>query len=143
MNVAYLLDTCVISELIKDRPDPNVQRWCSRVEDHRLFLSVLTLGELAKGVAKLPESARRKKLGDWVSVDLAAQFEGRLLPVDERVARAWGDLSGKAEAKGRRLPVIDSLLAATALVHNLYVVTRNTVHMEQAGVITVNPWCAG
>ncbi len=140
MNPRYLLDTCIISELIKKHPDRNVTMWLSRQEEDRLFLSVLTLGELEKGISKLPKSHRRKKLSAWVSRDLAARFEGKLLPIDEDVARAWGQRAGAAERRGRKLPVIDSLLAATAIVHDLQVATRNTDHIEQAGVVAINPW---
>jgi len=138
--VAYLLDTCVLSELAKPRPDAGVVQWLADAEETRLYLSVLTLGELEKGIARLPASARRSRVERWVRQDLAARFEGRLLDVDRRVAERWGALSGASEARGAPLPVIDALIAASALAHGLEVVTRNTADLERCGARCVNPW---
>lgn len=138
--MAYLLDTCVLSELAKARPDPGVVRWLEEADETRLYLSVVTLGELEKGIARLPASARRTRIERWVRQELAARFEGRLVDVDRKVAERWGAISGASEARGVPLPVIDALIAASALTHGLEVVTRNTADLERCGARCVNPW---
>jgi toxin FitB len=138
--VSYLLDTCVLSELARPRPHAGVVAWLEAADETRLHLSVVTLGELEKGIARLPASARRKKLEQWVRQDLAARFEGRLLDVDRKVAERCGTISGASEARGVPLPVIDALIAATGLVHALDVVTRNTADLERCGAHCLNPW---
>ena len=100
----------------------------------------MTVGELEKGIAKLATSSRKTKLLSWVQRELAERFGGRLLPIDVRVAARWGALAGESERRGRPLPVIDSLLAATVLVHGLQIVTRNVHDFERCGVACVNPW---
>ena len=136
----YLLDTCVISELIKPRPDKKVIRWIDGVDERKLFLSVLTLGELEKGIARLPESARKEDLRRWLEQDLAARFAGRIIPIDAAVAAAWGRMQGAAELVGVRLPVIDALMAASAQVCRMSVVTRNVADLERCGTTVINPW---
>ena len=136
----YLLDTCVISELHKPEPDTGVVGWLEKVEETALYLSVLTLGELEKGIAGLPASARRRKIEAWVRKDLAERFRGRLLDVNADVAAKWGALSGASESRGVPLPVVDALLAATSLVHGLTVATRNTTDFERCGAGCINPW---
>jgi predicted nucleic acid-binding protein len=105
-----------------------------------MFLSALTIGELEKGIAKLPASARKTKLAAWVRRDLDARFGGRVLPIDARVASHWGVIVGDAERRGSPLPVIDSLIAATALVHDLQIVTRNVDDFGRCGVGCMNLW---
>jgi len=138
--VSHLLDTCVLAELARPEPDAGVLKWLSDADEANLYLSVLTLGELEKGIAKLPASARRRGIENWVRGELAQRFEGRLLAVDQGVAEHWGRISGASEARGVPLPVIDELLAATSLVHALEVVTRNTADFERCGARCVNPW---
>jgi len=138
--VSFLLDTSVISELVKKNPRAQVVNWIDGQEESGLFLSVLTIGELEKGIAKLLASARKAKLLSWVRRDLAGRFGGRLLPIDARVAVRWGAIAGESERRGRPLPVIDSLLAATALVNDLQIVTRNVSDFERCGVACVNLW---
>ena len=135
-----LLDTCVISELTKPRPNPSVVRWIEQQDESRLYLSVLTLGELHKGIARLDPGLRRRKLEHWVDDDLQERFAQRILPLDGNVLKAWGHLTGKAEKRGRVCPVIYSLLVATALVHQLVLVTRNTDHVEGLGATLYDPW---
>lgn len=142
MKGAYLLDTCVVSELARPRPDAGVLAWLEAADEPALYLSVITLGELEKGIAKLPASARRRRIEEWVREDLAARFEERLLDVDRAIAARWGAISGEAEARGAPLPVIDALIAATAIRHGLEVVTRNTADLERCGALCVNPWKA-
>ncbi|MBI5511573.1 MAG: type II toxin-antitoxin system VapC family toxin [Deltaproteobacteria bacterium] len=138
--MSYLLDTCVISELVKPRPSAAVTEWVAGQDEASLFLSVLTLGELEKGIAKLTEAKKRTKLEAWVREDLAERFEGRVLPIDVAVASRWGALSGEAERKGSPVPVIDGLISATALEHGLTVVSRNVGDFEVCGVACLNPW---
>jgi predicted nucleic acid-binding protein len=138
--VSWLLDTCIISELVRPRPKASVIRWVQERDENELFLSVVTLGELEKGIAKLPASARRAALEHWVRRDLADRFRERLLPVDAPVAARWGAIAGASEAQGRPLPVIDGLIAATGLQHDLTVVTRNTADLERCGARCFNPW---
>jgi predicted nucleic acid-binding protein len=136
----FLLDTNVISELIKAKPDVNVVRWIEETDESILFLSVLALGEIRKGIERLSLGRRRDRLESWLALDLRDRFQGRILPVDTGIAERWGALSAIAEAKGRPVPVIDGLLAATAVHHDLMLVTRNDSDLAEAGVPTLNPW---
>ncbi len=138
--MSYLLDTCVISELAKPKPAGGVVAWLEGSDETALYLSVLTLGELEKGIAKLPASPRRRKIEAWVREDLAGRFHGRLLPLDGKIAVEWGRISGTSEARGTPLPVVDALIAATSVVHGLVVATRNTADLERCGARCVNPW---
>jgi toxin FitB len=135
--VSYLIDTNVISELSRPKPAQVVVEWFKEVADESLHLSVLTLGELRRGVERLPAGKRRERLRYWLEHELPEWFGHRLLPVDAAVADAWGRLQATAE---RTLPAIDSLLAATAVHHHLRLVTRNTSDFQVDGVETVNPW---
>ncbi len=136
----FLLDTNVISELVKPRPEPAVVRWVEESDENLLYLSVLTLGEIRKGVAALPQSARRVELEAWLESDLRLRFSKRILAIDEDIADRWGILAGQAQKDGRELPVIDGLLAATAIHHNLTLVTRNTSDIASTGTLLFNPW---
>ena len=136
----YLLDTCVISELVKKEPHPSVIRWMDAGDESNMYLSVLTLGELIKGITKLPDGDRREKLQSWVSNDLAQRFGPRLLEIDAEVSMAWGTLLGEAERRGEKLPVVDSLIAISANVHGLIVATRNVKDMERCQAKVFNPW---
>ncbi|MGA8055485.1 MAG: type II toxin-antitoxin system VapC family toxin [Burkholderiales bacterium] len=138
--MSWLLDTCVVSELVRPRPKTSVVRWVGEHDEDELFLSVITIGELEKGIAKLPESPKRVTLEQWVRRELADRFRGRLLAIDSGVAARWGAMAGASEARGQSLPVIDSLIAATSLQHDLTVVTRNTDDLERCGARCVNPW---
>lgn len=138
--MTFLLDTCVISELVKPRPDRKVVGWVDSVDERKLFLSVLTLGELEKGISKLPESSRKSDLREWLEHDLIDRFAERILPVDAAVAVAWGKIQGEAERAGAKLPVIDSLLAATAEIHSLTIATRNVADFVRCGATVFNPW---
>jgi len=136
----YLLDTCVISELIKPKPEKSVAEWIKGINESFLFLSVLTLGEIHKGINKLPASKKRRTLERWVSEDLCQRFENQIITITMEIARVWGEMQGKAESKGDTIPVIDGFLSATAIAHDLTIVTRNTNDMEKTGVSIYNPW---
>lgn len=135
--MSYLLDTNVISELRRRTPDPGVLAWMQHRPSSTLFLSVLTLGELRKGVERLADLQRKLDLSDWLESYLPAFFTGRILPVDTHVCDMWSRMTAHA---GRPLPAIDSLLAATAARHDLVLVTRNVRDFEGLGVPLVNPW---
>jgi toxin FitB len=136
----FLIDTNVISELVKPRPEKKVAFWISAIDENLLWLSVLTLGEIRKGIAFLPATARRLILEGWLELELPERFYGRILSIDQPVADRWGRLSAEAATAKRPLPVIDGLLAATALHHNLTLVTRNTRDVAPTGVAVFNPW---
>lgn len=136
----FLLDTNVLSELIKPHPDGNVLRWIAEADETLLFLSVLTLGEIRNGIEKLNPGKRRGRLESWLAVDLRLRFQERILPIDEGIAQRWGALSAVAAEKGRPVPVIDGLLAATALHHDLMLVTRNSGDVSGTGVPVLDPW---
>jgi predicted nucleic acid-binding protein len=137
--VRYLLDTCVLSEVVKKKPNQIVADWLDQQDETSLYLSVITFGELQKGISKLAQSRRRRKLEEWVDQSLAERFAGRILNVDFKVASRWGEISGKAEKAGRTVPVLDGLLAATALEFGLTVVTGNPKHFEVTGVPWLDP----
>ena len=136
----FLIDTNVISELIRPQPEPAVVAWVAGQDAGLLYVSVLTLGELRKGIAAHPDPVRRLRIEAWVEATLRPWFEGRLLPVDEAVAARWGLLAVQAHVAGRPLPVLDGLLAATALHHDLTLVTRNIAHVHATGVAYHCPW---
>jgi toxin FitB len=138
--LSFLLDTCVISELVKAEPNASVLAWLQDADEDSLFLSVLTLGELEKGIARARDLLRKAKLINWVRRDLVERFRGRVLLIDVRIAERWGALVGESERRGAPLPVIDSLLAATSLQHDLTIVTRNTADMQRCGARCLNPW---
>ena len=138
--MSLLLDTCVLSEVVRPRPDPAVLDWIAGQPEHTLFLSVITIGELAKGASKLADGPRRQEIETWIEGDLARRFRDRLLPVDLAVARSWGEMLGAAERRGTPLPAIDALIAATAHVHGCAVVTRNEIDLRPTGIEVVNPW---
>lgn len=135
----FLLDTNVVSELVRPRPNPNVSSWVNGTDESLLFLSVLTLGEIRKGIVAVRDSARRAVLESWFSGDLLLRFSNRVLPIDEAVADRWGRLAALAPRKSP-IPVIDGLLAATAMHHNLTFVTRNVRDVAAASVSLFNPW---
>ena len=136
----YLIDTNVISELARAKPEPCVVEWFQAVPSSTLYLSVLSYGELRKGVEKLTDAVRREKLRLWLENDLSGWFKNNLLPVDTGVADRWGRLLAELD---RPFPAIDSLLAATAIHHDLRLVTRNTKDFAFPGLIIVNPWNRG
>jgi len=137
MGAGYLIDTNVISELRRRDPEPNVVQWFEQRPAGDLYLSVLSLGEIRRGVEMLKAGARQQALRVWLEQELPAFFAGRLLPISGGVAHRWGYLMAEV---GRPLPVIDSLLAATALEHNLVLITRNLKDVADLPVAVFNPW---
>lgn len=135
--MSYLVDTNVVAELARREPEPRVVAWFRDVPESALHLSVLTLGELRKGVESLGDTRRRERLRTWLEHDLAEWFGERLLPISAAVADRWGRLLAQA---GRPLPAVDSLLAATAIHHELRIVTRNEKDFSVPGLEVINPW---
>jgi len=133
----------VISELAKTQGDENVLDWIKNTGESSLFLSVLTIGEIHKGIAKLPDSKRKLELRFWVDNDLKKRFKGRIIDITQEIAIKWGDIQGEAENIGKKMPVIDSLLAASALVNNFTLVTRNVRNVETSGCDVLNLWETG
>ncbi len=136
----FLVDTNCISEVVRVKPDPRVLAWIEAADESLLYISVLTLGEIRKGVAALPQSRRRSRLETWLEVELQARFSGRILPIDVAVADRWGVLAANAKASGKSLSTIDGLLAATAIHHNLTIVSRNVSDFAFVPVQVLNPW---
>jgi predicted nucleic acid-binding protein len=134
----YLLDTNCLSELVRPKPEPRVVQWVDAADEAMLFLSVLTLGEIRKGLVALPQGKQRTRLEVWLEIDLQYRFAGRILPIDAAIADRWGSIAAEAKRKGKALPVIDGLLAATAIHYNLTVVSRNANDFPHIQVL--NPW---
>lgn len=138
----YLLDTNCISEVVRAHPEPRVLSWLEATDERLLYLSVLTLGEIRKGVAGLPQSKRRRRLESWLELELQARFSGRVLPIDAAIADRWGILTVEAKQKGLGIATIDGLLAATALHFNLTLVSRNVNDFASTPVLLLDPWTA-
>ena len=136
----YLLDTCVLSELIKKNPSSKVVKWVSKTEEAHLFISVLTIGEIHKGIEKLPESKKKEKLHKWVNYDLKERFKNRIIDFDLQTATVWGKIQAQSELSGKGMPAIDGQIVATGISCDLTVVTRNITDMEISGASLLNPW---
>lgn len=136
----YLLDTCVISEVIKKKPNENVLSWLQAQDESNLYLSILTFGEIEKGIEKSADQNRKLKLKLWVEDDLKQRFAGRVLPVDMDVVTQWGRIQGRAEAVGETMSTMDSLIAVSGVVNNCIVVTRNIDDMLESTAELLNPW---
>ena len=138
----YLLDTNCISEAVRAQPEARVEEWIRGIDEDLLYVSVLTFGEIRKGIASLPESKRRERLEVWLTTDLRARFGERILAVDYRVADRWGALAALAKKRGRQISIIDGLLAATAIEHGMVVATRNEADFAAIDCAVINPWKA-
>jgi toxin FitB len=136
----YLLDTCVISELIAKRPNENVVRWIDRSDEEKLYLSVITIGEIEKGIEKLASSPRKEALNAWLHDELLPRFKNRLVVLDVEVLLEWGKLTARLETTGKKMPAIDALIAASAIHHDFTLVTRNLADFAETGVHIYNPW---
>ena len=135
----YLLDTCLISELVKPAPNPDVLEWLKRVPERRLFLSVVTIGEMRKGLTRLPDSKRKDRLTDWLDT-LVEEYRNRIHSIDLAVAENWGAMQGRTESRGLPMSTVDGLIAATAYTHNLVIVTRNESDFQACNLPIKNPW---
>jgi len=136
----FLLDTCVISESTRQRAAAKVIRWLDARAPESLFLSVVSVAELEQGIARVDNAAHARKLEAWLSDSVLPQFESRLLDVDLPVARRWGRLLGSGKRRGEPAPVVDALLAATALEHELTLVTRNVADFDRFNLHVFDPW---
>ncbi|HUY10823.1 MAG TPA: type II toxin-antitoxin system VapC family toxin [Candidatus Dormibacteraeota bacterium] len=136
----FLLDTCVLSEFKKPKPDTGLVTWLAGVDEADAFISVITIGELRYGIALLPTSSKRRELERWLSSEVLRDFSGRIVPIDAEVADRWGSIRARARATGNTIPPVDGMLAATALERNLTIVTRNEAHFLSAGARLLNPW---
>jgi predicted nucleic acid-binding protein len=136
----YLLDTCLILELAKSEPHKKVFDWVLSENETSFYLSVLTFGELHKGVEKLSKSNKKEALRIWIEDELKKRFQNRVIGIDMRVSVIWGKIQCIADKRGKPMPAVDSLIAATGIAHDLTVVTRNVTDMEHSGVRLLNPW---
>jgi toxin FitB len=137
---SFLLDTNVLSELTRLRPDPLVEAWVYGQDENRLYISAVSIGELRRGIVILPECRRRQELEQWLEQDLLPRFDRRILSIDRAAADRWGILDGACRIKGRPISTADGMIAATALEHDLTVATRNIKHFAGVGVRILNPW---
>ena len=136
----YLLDTNVISQLVASKPALVVLDWIEAQDENTLFLSVVTIGEIQQGIARLPPSRKRTLIATWLQKDLIQRFSHRIIPLDTQIMFAWGTLVGSLSRTGHNLPAIDSLIAATAQVKQLIIVTRNSKDFHATDIPTLNPW---
>lgn len=141
--MSYLLDTCILSQLrkLKLYPSKQLREWFCKHPEHHYFISVLSIGEIQKGISKLKDGEKEKKmiLEDWLTGELLPRFEGRIVGIDAHTSLLWGQICGESQKRGILLPVIDSLLAASAIQHNLTLVTENTKDFSTAGCRLLNP----
>jgi len=134
----YLLDTNIISESIKPKPNQGVMQWLSKIPSDDIMLSVLTIGEIRKGIEKISDKMRKQTLTQWLEIELIKQFQNRLIDIDKAIADKWGYLCGQTKTP---VPAVDALIAASALTHNLKIVTRNVKDFQHfPGLEIVNPW---
>lgn len=135
-----LLDTNVLSEVTKPRPDEGVLKWLHGLDEDRTFISIVSIAEIRRGVALMDAGRKRDALDEWLTHDLPQRFETRVIPVEAPVALAWGDLMALAKRSGRGLASMDGLIAATAVAHQLTLATRNTKDFEGFGIDIIDPW---
>ena len=140
MSLNYLLDTCLISEFVKPRPEQRVQDWLNGLDSRRAYLSVVTLGEIQRGISEKPASNRRTELEMWLNEALVVQFEDRILSLDQETFKTWGQMVALLKRQGKPMSVMDSLIAATAIRHKMVLATRNVSDFEHVGLSIFNPW---
>ena len=138
----YLLDTNVVSEWTRPRPDPAVVAWLETADEDTLYLSVLAFAEIRLGIELLPHGQKRRRINAWLDDDLAARFQGRIIDIDRAIAEAWAAIVARGRARGAAPPILDAFMAATALVHQLMLVTRNERDLAGLDVPILNPWRA-
>lgn len=138
--MSFLLDTNVVSEWVKPRPNPGVVAWLSEADEDGVFISVITLAELRYGIERMPAGNRRKRLDDWLCNELPLRFEDRVLPIDGATADTWGKIMARRRVAGRPMSVADAFIAATVEIHGLTLVTRNTADFAPTLKASVDPW---
>ena len=136
----YLLDTCVLSEFTRRQPAVRVIEWINSIEEEKLFISVITIGEIQRGIERLPDSHRKTELLIWMNNELLIRFAGRLVAIDAPTMFLWGSLFTRLEASGQKMGVMDSLILASALYNNLIIATRNVADFLPSGVQVIDPW---
>jgi len=137
--VRTLVDTCVLSEIRRPQGNPRVREQFQALASETIYLSALTIGELKRGIVKLKPGAKKKSLNQWLD-QVVGSAENRILPVDLETAVIWGEITAKSAAKGKQIPPVDGLIAATAIQHGLHLMTRNVADFEPTGVLLINPW---
>ncbi|HKU96768.1 MAG TPA: type II toxin-antitoxin system VapC family toxin [Vineibacter sp.] len=141
--MSFLLDTNVVSEWTKPRPDHAVVAWLAELDEDRVFLSVVTVAELRHGIQRLPMGARRHRLDEWLTRQLPLRFEARILAIDVETADMWGRVMARGQASGRPIGPMDAFIAATAERHDLTLATRNVSDFDALGIRLTNPWNHG
>ncbi|RPI34105.1 MAG: type II toxin-antitoxin system VapC family toxin [Chloroflexota bacterium] len=136
----YLLDICVLSEFTRREPDQKVIRWLDQIDEEKLFISVITIGEIQHGIERLPESLRKTTQLTWLNNELIQRFEQRILPINTPTMFLWGSLTARMDQTGQPMGAMDSLIIATALHHNLIIATRNVSDFIPCGIQVINPW---
>ncbi|NTV99465.1 MAG: type II toxin-antitoxin system VapC family toxin [Chlorobiaceae bacterium] len=138
--MSFLLDTCVISEMVRPVPDAGVVQWIEKHDEFDLYLSVITLGEIQKGISRLSSGKKKSRLTSWLREELEVRFSERIIPVTPEIGIRWGSMLGSAENNGQPLSVVDALIAATASVRGLILVTRNIRDFEGCSIDIQDPW---
>jgi toxin FitB len=138
--VRFLLDTNVVSEFAKEQVNPGVLDWLAHGDEREMAISVVTVGEIEKGIAWMPRGKRQRKLESWLESALLPRFHGRILPLEVADLRRWGQMVGSALRAGAPLPQMDALIAAVGLNRGMILVTRNTADFERTGIEMLNPW---
>jgi predicted nucleic acid-binding protein len=141
--VSFLLDTNVVSEWVRPQPDRNVVSWLAEVDEDRVFISVISLAEIRRGVEMLPAGRKRERLASWLAEELPARFEERILDIDPQIAETWGVLMARGQKIGLTLGSMDAFVAATAEVHGLTLATRNVKDFRRLAVSLFDPWQLG
>jgi predicted nucleic acid-binding protein len=136
----YLLDTCVLSEFTRRQPEKRVADWLDSIDEEKLFISVITVGEVQRGIERLPDSRRKTELLVWMNNGFLTRFAGRMIPIDAATMFLWGSLVAHREATGQPMGVMDSLILASALHNNLIIATRNVADFLPSGAQVINPW---
>lgn len=136
----YLIDTNVVSEFATSSPHESIVNWFQAHEDDGLYLSVITIGEIQQGIARLPSSKKQQQLSTWLNETLLAAYSDWIISIENDIMLQWGTLTGRLIQKGRKMPVMDAMIAATCLQHNLVLVTRNESDFAHTGLEIINPW---
>ena len=136
----YLLDTCVLSEFTRRKPDEKVIEWVNGINEEKLYISVITIGEIQHGIERLPESHRKSELLVWINNRLIERFDQRIIPLETQTMLLWGSLIARMEKSGQPMALLNSLMIATAFQNNLIIVTRNVSDFLLSGVQVINPW---